>query len=151
MTTIWSTLWLRKASVSAQVANETNLCVKESWTVRTRNGGASDWYGSAFSKFPAQLSCCITLQTFALNLTTSHHFSVLHQIFQAMEAISFHGDLQCVFEVLFLASFGALALRQFTVEQSLQAAVIFHADHMTGPTKLWLHQDGIDAWKRSSS
>ena len=28
--------------------------------MRTRNGGASGWYGTAFSKFPAQLSCCVS-------------------------------------------------------------------------------------------
>ena len=33
MTTIWSILWLRKASVSAQIANETNLCSEESWGI----------------------------------------------------------------------------------------------------------------------
>ena len=41
-----------------------------------------------------------------------------------------------------LASLGALALRQFAVEQ-------FHADTMTGPMKLRLHQNGVDAGKRS--
>ena len=60
------------------MANETNLCTEESWTVRTRNGGGSGWCGSAFSKFPAQLSCCMfsISQTFAPRLTTSRHMSL---------------------------------------------------------------------------
>ena len=51
----------------------------------------------------------------------------------------------------FLASLGAFALRQFAIEQFLQEAVIFHVDNITGPTKLWLHQDGLDAGRRSLS
>ena len=42
--------------------------------------------------------------------------SVLRQIFQAIRGEIFHGDLQCVLESLFLASFGAFALRQFAIE-----------------------------------
>ena len=63
--------------------------------------------------------------------------SVLHLIFQAIRGDTqrFHGDL-CVFKVLFLASLGPFALRQFPVEHFLQGAVIFHADNVTGSTKL---------------
>ena len=76
---------------------------------------------------------------------------VLRQIFQAIRCDTerFHGDLQCIFEALFLASWGALALRQFAVGQFLWEAMIFNVEIMTGPTKLWLHQDGVDAGKRS--
>ena len=48
----------------------------------------------------------------------------------------FHGDLKCVFVALFLTSMGALAQRQFTVEQFFREAVIIHADNVTGSTKL---------------
>ena len=44
------------SSVSVQIANETNLFAEESEAVRIKNGGGSGWYGSDFSKFPAQLS-----------------------------------------------------------------------------------------------
>ena len=79
--------------------------------------------------------------------------SFLHQIFQAIRSDTerFHGELQCVFEALFLSSLGALPLRHFAVEQFLREAVIFHVDNITGPTKLLLHQDGVDAGKRSLS
>ena len=30
-----------EGSVSAQMANETNMCTEESWAVRTRNSGSS--------------------------------------------------------------------------------------------------------------
>ncbi len=53
--------------------------------------------------------------------------------------------------MLFLASLRALALRQFAVEQFLQETVVFHAHNMTGPTKLRLHKDGVDARKRTLS
>ena len=137
--------------MSAQVANETNLCAEESWVVRTRNGG-----GSAFSKFPVQLSCCIS-SDFTDFRSTFDNFtplvSVLCQIFWTIRGNSerFHGKLQCVFEAIFLAFLGALALRQFRVEQFLQEVVIFHADNMNSPMKLWLYQDGVDAGKRSLS
>ena len=62
----------------------------------------------------------------------------------------FQGDLQYVFEAIFLASLGALALRQVAVEQFLREAVIFYADR-TGPVKLCLHQDGVDARNRRRS
>ena len=119
--------------------------------------GGNGWCGIAFSKFPALLSYCDSsgLTDFR---PTSDNFTLLvsafRQIFQAINkgvTERFHGDFQCVFEVLFLASLGALVPRQFAVEQFLQKAVIFHADNMTGPTKLWLHQDGVDAGKRSLS
>ena len=45
--------------MSLEMANETNLCAEASRAVRTRNGGGSGWCGKAFSKFSAQLSCCI--------------------------------------------------------------------------------------------
>ena len=63
--------------------------------------------------------------------------SVLHQIFQAIRGDTerFHGEFQCVFEMLFQASLGALALRQFAVEQFFREVVIFHSD-MTGVVKL---------------
>ena len=79
--------------------------------------------------------------------------SVLRQIFLAIRGNTerFHGDLQCVFEVLFLASLGPLTLRQFVVQQFLREEAIFHVDNMTGPTKLYLLQDGIDTGKRSQS
>ena len=109
-----------------------------------------------FSKFPAQLSCCVSTG-FTDFRSTFDNFptlvSVLSQIFQAIRGDTerFHGDFQRVFEALFLASLGALSQRQFAVEQFLPEAVIFHADNMTGPTKLWLHRDGMDAGKRSLS
>ena len=55
----------------------------------------------------------LDLQTFTPYLTISCYLSVLCQIFQAIRGNTeqFHGDLQCVFEALFLASLGALALR----------------------------------------
>ena len=95
--------------------------------------------------FPAQLSCYISSGFTDFRCTFDNFtplVSVLRQIFQAIRGDTerFHGDLQSVFEAHFLASLGALALRQFAVEQFLQEAVIFHADNMTGPTKLWLHQ-----------
>ena len=156
MRTVWSTLWLRKASMSAQMANETNLCTEQSWAVTTRNGGGSGWCGNTFSKFPVQLSCCIP-SFFTDVCSTLDNFtplvSALCQIFQAIRGDTerFHGDLQCVFEVHFLAPLGALALRQFVVEQFLREVLIFHVDNMTGPTKLRLLQDRVDAWKRSPS
>ena len=149
MTTIRSTLWLRTGSVSAQMANETNLCAEESWAVRIRNGGA-------FSKFPAQLSCCVP-SCFTDTHSTSDTFmplvSVLRQIFHTIwgDTERFHGHHPCVFKALSLASLGAPALTQFAAEHFLQEVVIFHADNMTGPTKLWLHQDGVDSGKKSSS
>ena len=151
MRTVWLTLWLRKASMSVQMANETNLYVKESWPMRKRNGGGSGWCCCAFSKFPAQLSCCIS-SGFTDFYSMFDNFmplvSVLHQIFKTIRGDTkrFHRDLQCVFETLFLAYLGILALRQFTIEQFLWIAVIFQVDNMTGPMKLWLHQD---AGKRS--
>ena len=77
MRSIWSTLWLRNASVSEQMANKTNLWAEESWAVRTRNGGGSGWCGSAFSKFPSQLSSVFLLvwHTLLSRLITSHHLS----------------------------------------------------------------------------
>ena len=107
MRTIWSTLQLRMGSVSAQMANEANLFAEESWAVRTRNGGSSGWCGSAFSKFPAQLSCCVS-SCFTDFRSSFDNFtplvSVLCQIFQAIRSATerFHGDVQSVFEVLFL-------------------------------------------------
>ena len=84
------------------------------------------------------------------NFTTL--ISVLCQIFQAIrnDTKKFHEDLQCVFEALFLASFGALALRQFAVAQFHREVVIFHADR-TDPTKLCLYQVGVDTGKTSQS
>ena len=78
MRTIWLTLWLRKASVSAQMANETNVYPEKSWTVKTRNGGCSGWCGSAFLCFPCSSVTAFLLvsQTFALRLTTSRHLSL---------------------------------------------------------------------------
>ena len=155
MRTIWSTLWLKKAPVSAQMANETNLCVEESWAVRTRNGGGSYRCDSTFSKFPSQLSCCIS-SGFKDFRSTFNNFTplvfVLCQIFKAIsgDTEGFHRDLQYIFEALFLTSLGALAPKQFSVEQFFRVVVIFQAD-MTGLVKLWLHQDGVDAEKRSSS
>ena len=111
MRTIWSTLWLRTVSMSEQMVNDTNLWAEESWAVRTRNGGGSGWCGSAFSKFPAQLSCFVysgftDFRSTFDNFTPLH--SVLRQIFQAIrgDTKSFHGDLQCVFEALFGGLFG---------------------------------------------
>ena len=118
------------------MANETNLCMKESWAVRTRNGG-----GSGFSKFPVQLSCCVSFG-FTDFCSMFDNFmplvSVLCQIFQSIRADTerFQGEIQCVFEVPFLVSLGALALRMFAIKQFLQEVVIFHADNMTSPTKL---------------
>ena len=113
MQTIWSTLWLRKASMSAQMVNETNLRAEESWAVRTRKG--SGWCGSAFSKFPAQLSCCFSSSFKLLLHIWQFHITCLRQMFLAIRVNSerFHGDLQCVFEALFLASLGALPLSFF--------------------------------------
>ena len=121
------------------------------------NGDGSGWCGSTFSKFLTLLSCCIS-SGFIDFCSTFDNFtplaSVLHQTFQAIRADTerFHGDLLCVL--------GVLALRQFTIEQFLWKAVIFHADNMTCPRKLWLSQDGVDArcqgcvfaiWCRDSS
>ena len=148
MRTIRSTLWLRKASVSAQMTNETNLCAEESWAVRTRNSGGSGWCCSAFSKFTSQLGWCVSS-----GFTEFHSMfdnftllvSVLWQIFQAIR-----GDtkdfMETIIEALLLASLGTLILRQF-----LQGAVIFHSDNMTGPKKQLLYQDDIDAGKKSLS
>ena len=132
------------------------ICVWKSWAVRTRNCSSSGWYCTAFSKFPMQLSCCVSsgftdFSSMFDNFTPL--VSALCQMFQTIRGDTerFHGDLQCVFEPLFLDSLGALALRQFAIEQFLREAVIFHADNMTGPIKLWLHQDGVDAGKKSPS
>ena len=51
----------------------------------------------------------------------------------------------------FLASLRALTMRQLAVELFLREAVIFNAEIMTDRTKLRLHQDDIDAEKRSPS
>ena len=131
-------------------------CMEESWAVRTRNGGSSGWCGSAFSKFPVQLDCCVSSGFTDFSSTFDNFMpliSVLCQIFQTVrgDTEKFYGNLQCVFEALFLASLGVFALRQLAVDQFLREAVIFHVNNMTGPTKLWLHQDGVDAGKRSPS
>ena len=142
--------------ICAQMATEANLCAEESLTVRTRNNGGSVWYGSAFSKSPVRLSCCVP-SCFTDFRSTLDNFMplvpVLCQIFQAIrdDTKRFHGDLQCVFEAIFLASLKAFALRQFVVEHFLWEVVIFHADDLTGPTKQWLHHDGVDVGKRSPS
>ena len=60
---------MRKASLSAQMANETNLCAEESWAVRTKNSGSSSWCGSAFSQFPVHLSCWLSLHIWQLQAT----------------------------------------------------------------------------------
>ena len=127
--------------MSSQMANETNLCTEKSWTVRTSNGGDSGGCGSAFCKFPVQVSCFVSsgftdFRSSFDNLTPL--VSVLCQIFPAIRGNTerIYRDLQCVFEALSLASFGALALREHTVEQFLREAVILHADNMTGLTKL---------------
>ena len=92
---ITSTLWLRKASVSTQMGNEANLCAEESWAVRTRNGGGSN---SAFSKFPEQLTSCVS-SGFTDFRSTFDNFtplvSVLRQIFQAIRGDTerFRGNL----------------------------------------------------------
>ena len=57
----------------------------------------------------------------------------------------FHGNLQCVFEMLFLASKTAHRRAVFW------KVMILHVDNMISPTKLWLHQDGVDTGKRSLS
>ena len=141
------TLWLRKAPMSAQMANETNLCVEESMAVRTRNGSGSGWCGSAFSKL-------LHFFWFHWLLTTSCHLSLFCVRYsRQLGAIlkDFIETFSVFLKCFFLASLGALALRQFAIEQFLWKAVIFHADNMTGLTKLWLHQDGIAARKRSPS
>ena len=99
-----------------------------------------------FSKITALFSCCVSPGFIDFRFTFDNFtplVSVLRQIFQEIwgDTERFHGDLQCIFEMLFLASMGALALRQFAVEQFLREAVIFHADNLTDPTKLWLHQN----------
>ena len=107
------------------MANETNLCAEEYWAVRTRNGSNSGWCGSAFSKFHSQLIYSF-FSGFTDFRSSFYNFmplvSVLRQIFQTIrdDTERFHGDLQCVFDPLFLASLGTLALRQFAVEQFLQ-------------------------------
>ena len=117
MATICSTLCLGTGSMRAKLADETNLCAEESWAGRTRNGGGSGWYGSAFSKFPAQTSCCVP-SYFTDFRSTFYNFtplvSVLHQIFQAVrdDTERFHGDLQCVFESFFLAYVRAITVRR---------------------------------------
>ena len=87
MMIIRSTSWLGMGSVNAKIANETNLCAEESWAVRTRNGDGSGWCGSAFSKFLAQLSCCIP-SCFTDFHSMFENFTplvfVLCQIFQAI-------------------------------------------------------------------
>ena len=127
--------------MSVQMANETTVCVRvlgsenKEWWLR--------WlmWQYLFFKFPVQLSCCIS-SGFTEFQSTFDNFtpllSVLHQILQVIRGNTerFHGDLQYVFEVLFLASLGALALRQFTIEEFLWEEVIYHANNMTGPTKL---------------
>ena len=122
MRAIRSTLWLRKTSMSVQMANETTLCAEESWVVRTRNHGSSGWYGSAFSKFPAQLSSCVSSGFIDFHSKFGNFtplLSILRQVFRAIRVNTerFYGDLQCVFEVLSLSALGVLALRQFAVEQ----------------------------------
>ena len=156
MRTIWSTLWLRTGPVNVQMANEANLCAEVSWAVRARNGSSSGWCGSAFFKFPSQLSYCIP-SCFTDFHSMFNNFTplvfVLHQIFQALRGDTerFHGDPPCVFEALFLASLGIFALKQFVIGKFLWEAVIFHMDNMNRPMKLWLHQDRVDGGKRSLS
>ena len=100
--------------------------------MRTRNGGGSGWCGSVFSKFHAQLSCCVS-SGFTDFRSTFENFTplvfILGQIFQAIrgDTKGFHGDLLWVFVELFLIYLGALALRQFVVDQFIREAVIFHA------------------------
>ena len=71
--------------MSAQRANKANLWAEESWAGRTKNGVGSGWCGSAFSKFPAQLSYCVFYR-FTDFRSTFDNFtplvSVLRQIFQ---------------------------------------------------------------------
>ena len=92
---------LMTGSVSAQMANESNLYAGEPWAVKTRNGGGSGLCGSVFSKFPVQLSCCVS-SGFTDFRSTFENFmslvSVLRQIFQAIrdDTKIFPGDLQCV-------------------------------------------------------
>ena len=96
-----------------------------------------------------QVFCTAQLSCFFWFHRLSRHVSVLRQIFRAIRGDTerFHGDLQCVFEALSLASLGALALREFVAEKFLREVLIFHVDR-TWRTKLWLNQDGVDAWKR---
>ena len=56
------------------MANETNLCAEESWTLRTRNCGRSSWCGNDFSKFLAAFR--LASQTFVPRLTTSRNLSL---------------------------------------------------------------------------
>ena len=71
-------LGLRTGSVSAQMANEANLCTEESWAVRTRNDGGSGWCGSAFLSFlhSSVATFLLASQTFTPCLTTSRHLSL---------------------------------------------------------------------------
>ena len=81
MRTIGSTLWLRKASVSVQIVNEINLCVEESWAVRTRNQGMVVTLTDMAVLFLSFLSSSVVAfllisQTFASRLITSRYLSL---------------------------------------------------------------------------
>ena len=92
--------------MSAQMVNETNLCVEESWAMRTRNGGGSGWCGTAISKFPVQLGYCVSSGFTNLRSMFDNFVllvSVLHQIFQAIRGDTkrFCEDLPCLWSAFF--------------------------------------------------
>ena len=80
--------------------------------MRTRNGG-----GSAFAKFPTQLSCCVFSGFTDMFDNFTPLVSVLCQIFLAIRGDTerFQRDLQYVIEVLFLAFLGVLAVNHRAV------------------------------------
>ena len=87
--------------------------------------------------------CCSVTVFLLVSQTFTPLVSVLRQIFKAIRSDTkrFHGDLLYVFEALFLASFEHLPWDSSPYSSFFLEAVIFYADNMTGPTKLWLHQD----------
>ena len=83
-------------------------------------------------------------QTFAPRLTTSRHFSLFcNRYSRQLGAMPKY--LMESFSVSLKSVFFYLALKALAVEQFLRESVTFHADNITGPTKLWLHQDRVDA------
>ena len=135
MKTVWLTLWLRPICVRKSLGQW------EQGMVAAVADMAVPFLSFLFSSVAAFL---LVSQTFAPHLTTSLYFSLSSARYSWQLGVS-------VFEALFLASLGVLALWQFAIEPFLQEAVTFPANNITSPLKLWLHQNGEDAGKRSPS
>ena len=103
---LWGT-----GSRSAQMANEAKMSVEESWTVRTRKYGGRGWCGSALSKFLRCYGAAFLLATQDFrsmldNFTPLASVLCRYSWLLGGETERFHGDLQCLLEVLFSGFLG---------------------------------------------